>query len=184
MFYKVLVRSFQDSNGDGDGDGNGATAKFDYLQWLGIGCLATAVLPTPLRDGGYDVCDYTWVLPEFGDFADFVEFADAAYQRGMRAVIGFVMNRTSDGQPCCQKRRHDPCRPSATTTYGQTMGLPGRTDHLRRYRGIQPDLQPGPQAVLLAPPPSVKSPVQDALAGPIPRVARWRRPVRAIACPT
>ncbi|KAA0942731.1 alpha-amylase family glycosyl hydrolase, partial [Streptomyces apricus] len=35
VFYEVLVRSFQDSNGDGIGDLKGLTAKLDYLQWLG-----------------------------------------------------------------------------------------------------------------------------------------------------
>ncbi|MFE1342957.1 alpha-amylase family glycosyl hydrolase, partial [Streptomyces sp. NPDC058733] len=93
VFYEVLVRSFQDSNGDGVGDLKGLTAKLDYLQWLGVDCLwLPPFFKSPLRDGGYDVSDYTAVLPEFGDLADFVEFVDAAHQRGMRVIIDFVMN--------------------------------------------------------------------------------------------
>ena len=112
VFYEVLVRSFQDSNGDGVGDLKGLTAKLDYLQWLGVDCLwLPPFFKSPLRDGGYDVSDYTAVLPEFGDLADFVEFVDAAHQRGMRVIIDFVMNHTSDQHPWFQESRNDPDGP-------------------------------------------------------------------------
>ena len=112
VFYEVLVRSFQDSNGDGVGDLKGITAKLDYLQWLGVDCLwLPPFFKSPLRDGGYDVSDYTAVLPEFGDLADFVEFVDAAHQRGMRVIIDFVMNHTSDQHPWFQESRNDPDGP-------------------------------------------------------------------------
>ncbi|MFE4822714.1 alpha-amylase family glycosyl hydrolase, partial [Streptomyces sp. NPDC056704] len=112
VFYEVLVRSFQDSNGDGIGDLKGLTAKLDYLQWLGIDCLwLPPFFKSPLRDGGYDVSDYTAVLPEFGDLADFVEFVDAAHQRGMRVIIDFVMNHTSDQHPWFQESRTNPDGP-------------------------------------------------------------------------
>ncbi|MBC9730670.1 maltose alpha-D-glucosyltransferase [Streptomyces sp. TRM68367] len=112
VFYEVLVRSFQDSNGDGIGDLRGLTAKLDYLQWLGVDCLwLPPFFKSPLRDGGYDVSDYTAVLPDFGDLADFVEFVDAAHQRGMRLIIDFVMNHTSDQHPWFQESRKDPDGP-------------------------------------------------------------------------
>jgi maltose alpha-D-glucosyltransferase / alpha-amylase len=112
VFYEVLVRSFQDSNGDGVGDLKGLTAKLDYLQWLGVDCLwLPPFFASPLRDGGYDVSDYTAVLPEFGDLADFVEFVDAAHQRGMRVIIDFVMNHTSDQHPWFQASRNEPDGP-------------------------------------------------------------------------
>jgi maltose alpha-D-glucosyltransferase/alpha-amylase len=112
VFYEVLVRSFQDSNGDGIGDLKGITAKLDYLQWLGVDCLwLPPFFKSPLRDGGYDVSDYTAVLPEFGDLADFVEFVDSAHQRGMRVIIDFVMNHTSDQHPWFQESRKDPDGP-------------------------------------------------------------------------
>src|SRR5690242_18689514 len=112
VFYEVLVRSFQDSNGDGIGDLKGLTAKLDYLQWLGVDCLwLPPFFKSPLRDGGYDVSDYTAVLPEFGDLADFVEFVDAAHQRGMRVIIDFVMNHTSDQHPWFQESRKNPDGP-------------------------------------------------------------------------
>ncbi|CAM5682605.1 hypothetical protein SFUMM280S_10080 [Streptomyces fumanus] len=65
----------------------------------------------PLRDGGYDVSDYTAVLPEFGNLADFVEFVDARHQRGMRVIIDFVMNHTSDQHPWFQESRKNPDGP-------------------------------------------------------------------------
>ena len=50
----------------------GLTEKLDYLQWLGVDCLwLPPFFPSPLRDGGYDVADYTDVLPEFGTIDDF-----------------------------------------------------------------------------------------------------------------
>ena len=67
VFYEVLVRSFRDSNADGTGDFRGVIEKLDYLQWLGIDCLwVPPFFTSPLRDGGYDVADYTSVLPEVG----------------------------------------------------------------------------------------------------------------------
>ena len=154
VFYEVLVRSFQDSNGDGIGDLKGITAKLDYLQWLGVDCLwLPPFFKSPLRDGGYDVSDYTAVLPEFGDLADFVEFVDAAHQRGMRVIIDFVMNHTSDQHPWFQESRTDPRRAVRRLLRlgRRRQAVPRRPDHLRRHRSLQLDLRPGPQAVLLAP---------------------------------
>src|SRR3954470_8864441 len=66
VFYEVLVRGFADSNADGVGDLRGMADKLDHLQWLGVDCLwLPPFFASPLRDGGYDVSDYTAVLPEF-----------------------------------------------------------------------------------------------------------------------
>jgi maltose alpha-D-glucosyltransferase/alpha-amylase len=112
VFYEVLVRSFKDSNGDGTGDLLGLMEKLDYLQWLGVDCIwLPPFFRSPLRDGGYDVSDYTDVLPEFGTIGDFVEFVDAAHLRGIRVIIDFVMNHTSDQHPWFQASRTDPDGP-------------------------------------------------------------------------
>jgi maltose alpha-D-glucosyltransferase / alpha-amylase len=112
VFYEVLVRSFHDSNNDGTGDLKGLTSKLDYLQWLGIDCIwLPPFFKSPLRDGGYDVADYTDVLPEFGDLGDLVEFIEQAHARGIRVVIDFVVNHTSDQHPWFQASRTDPTGP-------------------------------------------------------------------------
>ncbi|MFL6159337.1 MAG: alpha-amylase family glycosyl hydrolase, partial [Marmoricola sp.] len=109
VFYEVLVRSFKDSNGDGVGDFRGLTEKLDYLQWLGVDCLwVPPFFSSPLRDGGYDVADYTNILPECGTVEDFAAFLDAAHARGIRVIIDFVMNHTSDQHPWFQASRNDP----------------------------------------------------------------------------
>ena len=112
VFYEVLVRGFADSNGDGTGDLRGLLGKLDYLQWLGVDCLwLPPFFDSPLRDGGYDVSDYTNVLAEFGTIGDFVELIDAAHARGIRIIIDMVMNHTSDAHPWFQASRNDPDGP-------------------------------------------------------------------------
>ncbi|WP_370290117.1 maltose alpha-D-glucosyltransferase [Nocardioides sp.] len=109
VFYEVLVRSFRDSDADGTGDFRGLVEKLDYLQWLGVDCLwIPPFFSSPLRDGGYDVADYTGILPEIGTVEDFHAFLDAAHARGIRVIIDFVMNHTSDQHPWFQASRSDP----------------------------------------------------------------------------
>ncbi|MGN6598221.1 MAG: alpha-amylase family glycosyl hydrolase, partial [Actinomycetes bacterium] len=112
VFYEVLVRSFADSNGDGSGDLRGLTSRLDYLEWLGVDCLWLPPFYTsPLRDGGYDVSDYRGVLPEFGTIDDFAVFLEAAHARGMRVIVDFVMNHTSDAHPWFIESRTNPDGP-------------------------------------------------------------------------
>ncbi|WP_062377773.1 maltose alpha-D-glucosyltransferase [Demequina pelophila] len=112
VFYEVLVRSFHDSSGNGVGDLRGLTEKLDYLEWLGIDCVwLPPFFPSPLRDGGYDVADYTDVAPDVGTIEDFQELLDAAHARGIRVIIDFVMNHTSDQHPWFQASRSDPDGP-------------------------------------------------------------------------
>ncbi len=114
VFYEVLIRGFSDHDGDGTGDLRGLTARLDYLKWLGIDCIwLLPIFESPLRDGGYDISDYTKILPEFGDLGDFVELVDEAHKRGMRIIADLVMNHTSDQHPWFQASRSDPTGPYA-----------------------------------------------------------------------
>ena len=109
VFYEVLVRSFSDADGNGIGDFAGLTAKLDYLDWLGIDCLwLPPFFPSPLRDGGYDVSDYTNVQAELGTLYDLRHLLDEAHARGMKVITDFVMNHTSDAHPWFQASRSDP----------------------------------------------------------------------------
>jgi len=112
VFYELMVRTFNDSNGDGVGDLRGVEEKLDYLSWLGVDCLwLPPFYPSPFRDGGYDVSDYTDVAPELGTLDDFRQLLAAAHARGLRIIIDFVMNHTSDAHPWFQASRADPDGP-------------------------------------------------------------------------
>ena len=112
VFYEVLVRGFSDSNSDGTGDLRGLADKLDYLAWLGIDCLwLPPFYPSPLRDGGYDISDYEGVLAEFGTIDDFTALLKAAHERGIKVIIDFVMNHTSDQHLWFQASRKDPNGP-------------------------------------------------------------------------
>jgi maltose alpha-D-glucosyltransferase/alpha-amylase len=112
VFYEVLIRSFKDSSGDGVGDLRGLADRLDYLEWLGVDCLwLPPFFPSPLRDGGYDVAHFTDVADDIGDINDFRRLLDAAHERGIRVIIDFVMNHTSDQHPWFQASRNDPDGP-------------------------------------------------------------------------
>jgi maltose alpha-D-glucosyltransferase/alpha-amylase len=112
VFYEVLVRGYHDSNGDGTGDIRGLISRLDYLQWLGIDCLwLLPIYASPLKDGGYDIADFTSILPDFGNIGDFVELVEAAHERGIRVIADLVMNHTSDAHPWFQASRSDPDGP-------------------------------------------------------------------------
>lgn len=95
--YQIYPRSFADFNGDGTGDLLGIIEKLDYLQWLGVTALwISPCFPSPQFDVGYDVSDYTAINPEYGTMADFDRFLAGAHQRGIRVLLDFVLNHTSD----------------------------------------------------------------------------------------
>ncbi|HUG46822.1 MAG TPA: alpha-amylase family glycosyl hydrolase, partial [Candidatus Limnocylindria bacterium] len=100
VVYEIYVRSFADSNGDGIGDLPGITAKLDYLAWLGVDAIwITPFYPSPMADFGYDIADYTNVDPVYGTLEDFDRLLAAAHGRGIRVLIDYVPNHTSDRHP-------------------------------------------------------------------------------------
>jgi maltose alpha-D-glucosyltransferase/alpha-amylase len=107
-----MVRSFRDTNGDGYGDLAGMSEKLDYLSWLGIDAVwLPPFFESPLRDGGYDISDYTAVNALFGTMAEFDAFLAGAHERGMKVVIDLVINHTSDQHRWFQESRRDPNGP-------------------------------------------------------------------------
>ena len=109
VFYEALLRSFADSDGDGVGDLRGFISRLDYLAWLGVDCVwIPPFYPSPGRDGGYDISDYTAIDPRYGTMEDFRELVHQAHQRGIRIIIDMVVNHTSDAHPWFQASRSDP----------------------------------------------------------------------------
>lgn len=106
IIYQLHVRTFCDSNADGVGDFPGLTQRLDYLKDLGITAIwLLPFFPSPLRDDGYDIADYTCVHASYGSLEDFKTFLEAAHVRGMRIIIEMVLNHTSDQHPWFKEAR-------------------------------------------------------------------------------
>ena len=106
VLYCASVQTFLDTNGDGRGDLEGMTSRIDYLADLGITCLwLMPFYPTADADDGYDITDFLTVDPRDGDLADFVSLVQVARSRGIRVIIDFVMNHTSDQHPWFKESR-------------------------------------------------------------------------------
>jgi alpha-glucosidase len=95
-----------DSNGDGIGDLPGILARLDYLRWLGVDALwLSPIYPSPMKDFGYDVADYTGIDPMFGTLEDFDRLVQAAHARELKVILDFVPNHTSDQHPWFRESR-------------------------------------------------------------------------------
>jgi maltose alpha-D-glucosyltransferase/alpha-amylase len=106
VVYQLHVKAFRDSNGDGYGDFTGLTSRLDYIADLGVTAIwLLPFYPSPLRDDGYDIADYTDVHPDYGTLADFRRFVREAHRRGLRVITELVVNHTSDQHPWFRESR-------------------------------------------------------------------------------
>ena len=106
IFYEISLKSYRDSNSDGIGDFQGLIQKLDYLKELGIDCIwLLPFYPSPWKDDGYDVSDYSAIHPAFGTMEDFELLLKECHKRSIRVVADFVINHTSDQHPWFQESR-------------------------------------------------------------------------------
>lgn len=114
VIYQIYPRSFRDANADGVGDIPGITEKLDYCAGLAIDALwLSPIYPSPMADFGYDVANYTGVDPMFGTLGDFDALMEQTSRRGMKLILDFVPNHTSNQHPwfaASRSSRHDPKR--------------------------------------------------------------------------
>ncbi|GAA0530253.1 maltose alpha-D-glucosyltransferase/alpha-amylase [Rhizomicrobium palustre] len=109
VIYQLHVKSFYDSNNDGVGDFQGLIDKLDYIAELGVNVLwLLPFYPSPRRDDGYDISDYTGVHPEYGTLDDVQRFIAEAHMRGIRVITELVVNHTSDQHAWFQRARKAP----------------------------------------------------------------------------
>lgn len=97
IVYQIYPRSFQDSNGDGIGDLKGILQRVDYLQSLGVDAVwLNPIYPSPNKDYGYDISDFVGIHPEMGTMKDFEDLLAALKAKGIKLILDFVPNHTSD----------------------------------------------------------------------------------------
>ena len=100
VIYHIYPRSFQDSSGDGNGDLKGIKDRLDYFEFLGIKILyLSPIFKSPMVDNGYDVSDFKDIDPVFGNMSDFDELLKEVHAKGMKLMLDFVPNHTSDQHP-------------------------------------------------------------------------------------
>jgi alpha-glucosidase len=100
VIYQIYPRSFCDTTGDGVGDLGGIEAHLDHVAGLGADAIwLSPIFPSPMADFGYDVSDYCGVDPVFGTLATADALIDAAHRRGLRILLDWVPNHTSDRHP-------------------------------------------------------------------------------------
>ena len=100
VVYQIYPRSFCDTSGDGVGDLDGVRRHLDHLAWLGVDALwLSPIFRSPMADHGYDVSDYCDVDPLFGSLATIDALIGEAHDRGLRVLLDWVPNHTSDQHP-------------------------------------------------------------------------------------
>jgi alpha-glucosidase len=128
VVYQIYPRSFADSSGDGVGDLEGLRSRLEYLEWLGVDAVwLSPIYRSPMADFGYDVADYRDVDPLFGDLAAFDALLEEAHSRGLRVLLDWVPNHTSDRHPWFVESR-------------ASRGSPKRSWY--RWRDGSPDMPP------------------------------------------
>lgn len=96
VVYQIYPKSYQDTTGNGLGDLRGIISHLDHLKDLGISMIwLNPIYPSPQKDNGYDVADYTAINPDYGTMEDFEQLVKEAKKRGIGIMLDMVFNHTS-----------------------------------------------------------------------------------------
>ncbi|NBC95994.1 MAG: DUF3459 domain-containing protein [Deinococcus-Thermus bacterium] len=114
VIYQIYPRSFADASGDGIGDLEGIVAKLEGVAALGVDAVwLSPFYPSPMKDFGYDVADYTGVDPMFGTLEDFDRLVAEAHRLGLKVIVDQVWSHTSDRHPWFVESRSSRDNPKA-----------------------------------------------------------------------
>ena len=104
VVYQIYPKSFKDTTGNGIGDFQGIIEKIPYLKELGVDMVwLNPFYPSPQRDNGYDISDYTAVNPLFGTMSDFEEMVQVGKEYGIDFMLDMVLNHCSTEHEWFQK---------------------------------------------------------------------------------
>jgi len=146
VIYQIYPWSFRDANGDGIGDLQGIQAELDYLVWLGVDAIwISPIYPSPMADFGYDISDYCNVDPRFGTLADFDALLSSAHRLGLKVILDYVPNHTSDQHPWFQSARSSRASPHRDYYIWHDPAADGGppTNWLSEFGGPAWELDPG-----------------------------------------
>lgn len=131
IIYQVHVKTFCDSDGDGTGDFKGLISKLDYIRDLGVNTIwVMPFYPSPLRDDGYDIADYSTINPKYGDVDDLKKLIAETHARGMRIITELVINHTSDQHEWFARAKKAPEGSSHRNFYVWS-------DNPEKYKGVR-----------------------------------------------
>ena len=145
IVYQVYPRSLQDSDGDGTGDLRGIMGRLEAIRDLGVDAVwLSPIYPSPMTDFGYDVSDYCGIDPLFGTMADFDALLARVHGLGLKLILDFVPNHSSDQHPWFQASR------AADGRVGRLVSVAGSAEQLDgQFRGERLDVGRAAGAVLL-----------------------------------